>query len=156
MAEYKLYKVDKPRAEIVDAFLAELRNDDRRELLAIGSDVRKELEESIKFSAECWAAFTKDNEPIVIFGRTMLPERDGALIWCVGTDRLQDYWFPFLRQSRHILQVWANEYGTLFNAVAEFNTQHLRWLSWLGARFGEERKMNGEIFLPFTIESEDI
>ena len=156
MANYKLYKIVKAEKIVIDAFLAELREDDRRELFAIGNNVRKELEESINFSAECWAAFTDDDKPIVIFGRTMLPERDGALIWCVGTDRIEDYWYPFLRHSRNILRKWAEEYGTLFNVVAEFNNPHMRWLSWLGAKFGKEIEVNGETFLPFTIESEDI
>lgn len=156
MGNYKMYKINKPVAKVVEAFLTDLREDDRRELFAIGNDVKKELEESIKFSAECWAAFTEDNKPIVIFGRTMIPDRDGALIWCVGTDRIEDYWYPFLRHSRNILRKWAEEYGTLFNAVADFNTPHMRWLSWLGAKFGNEINVNGETFLPFTIEREDI
>lgn len=157
MAKYKIIKLNKADNDFVDKFLQDIREDDRRELFAMTEDIRREIMESITFSAECYAAVTEETaEPIVVFGRVMQPARDGALIWCLGTDKLQEYWFPFLRESRRILHGWAAEYDVLYNVVADFNTIHMRWLSWLGAKFHSSFDKNGATFIHFTIDKEDI
>lgn len=141
---------------IVAAELWELlREEDKREIAAYTNDGRKEVIDSLYMSDECWAAFTKQKrELIVAWGIRRVQGRSGRLIWCLGTYRMRDYWFPFSGQSRKLLWKWRRRYKVLYNAVALFNTQAIRWLEWCGATFQEPIDVAGEIFLPFEIREE--
>ena len=154
--KYKLIRVVRPFEALLDAFEGNIRPNDKRELLAANTSVREELEDSIHCAAECWVVVTEDDEPLVIFGRTPVVGHAGNLIWCIGTNKLQDFWFPFIRVSRKILRKWAHEHGVLYNAVGSFNTESMRWLSWLGASFGQTIEMGGEEFVCFELYEEDM
>lgn len=138
----------------------ELRDVDRREILAFTDDVEREVQESIDWSYELQYATTKDGRIIAIWG--VQPKRNDeglrthALIWCLGTDLIKRYTVSFAKESRAILQEWAKRYGSLYNMVGAFNDDAIRWLQWVGASFDASAKIikNEETFLPFVIHPE--
>lgn len=137
-----------------------LREVDRREILAFTDDVEQEVQESIDWSYELQYATTKDGRIIAIWGVQPKRNDEGArthsLIWCLGTDLIKRYTVSFAKESRAILQEWAKRYGSLYNMVGTFNDDAIRWLQWVGASFDASAKIikNGETFLPFVIHPE--
>lgn len=154
--QYRLKRISEPVDELLDAFEGNIRAADKKELLAISDSVRDEIKDSIICSEECWLAETENGDPIVIYGRTLVEGREGCLIWCLGTNKLKDYWRPFARESRKQLQLWAQEYGPLWNAVGVFNDEAIRWLEWCGATFGLDFPRGSETFRTFCICEGDL
>ena len=138
----------------------DLRDVDRREILAFTDDVGREVRESIEWSYELQYATTKDGSIIAVWGVQPKHTADWlgrhALIWCLGTDLIKRYTVSFAKESRTILHEWAKRYGSLYNMVGAFNDDAIRWLQWVGASFDASAKIikNGEIFLPFVIHPE--
>lgn len=153
---YLLFHMEKPSDAFLDAFEGNIRPNDRKELLAVNTTVKKELSESITGSEECYAVTTDTKEPLALFGRKKIEDYPGNLIWCVGTNRLREFWFPFIRESRKVLREWAHKHGVLYNAVGSFNTEAMRWLSWLGADFTSTVEIGGEDFFCFELREENI
>lgn len=56
----------------------------------------------------------------------------GGIVWLLGTDRLEDVWYAFAKESRRIIDILLEEYGSLENLVDVTNTKTIRWLKWLG------------------------
>jgi hypothetical protein len=52
--------------------------------------------------------------------------------WLVTTEDAPQYWRPFLRFSRKILDQFKTSYRVLTNVVDVENTASQRWLTWLG------------------------
>jgi len=148
---YRLIRIYEPTTAFLEAFSKNIREADKRELEALNTSIIDEIKDSITCSDECYAALTDDGEPIVVYGRTFVENRPGCLIWCLGTNKLKDYWRPFARESRKQLQYWAEKYGPLFNAVGAFNTEAIRWLDWCGATFGPDFIRGDELFRYFVI-----
>lgn len=162
---YTIWKLEWPEIlegeetySIAKELFENLREVDRREILAFTSDVEREVRESIDWSYELQYATTKNGQLIAVWGIQPKREKDAegcrnALIWCLGTDLVKKYAFSFAKESRRILQEWSRQYGMLFNMVGAFNTDAIHWLTWLGAAFDEQHKMaqGGEEFLPFII-----
>ncbi len=154
--KYIIKRISEPSDAFLRAFEGNIRDSDKRELLAYGSSVFDEIKDSIICSDECWAAETENGDPIVVYGRTKVEGQIGTLIWCLGTKRLKDYWRPFARESRKQVQQWAQEYGPLWNAAGVFNDDAIRWLSWCGATFGFDFQRGSEMFRSFCICEEEI
>lgn len=138
-----------------------LREVDRREILAFTDDVEREAQESIDWSYELQFATTKDGRIIAVWG--VQPKRNDegtqthALIWCLGTDLIKRYTVSFAKESKAILQEWAKRYGFLYNVVGAFNDDAIRWLQWVGAIIDVASAKiikNGETFRPFVIHPE--
>lgn len=140
---------------IADELYELLRGVERREIEALTDDVRKEVQESIFSSDECWAAFG-NGHLITVWGIRKVKGVVGRLIWCLSTSRIDEYWLSFAGRSRKILWEWVNRYGLLYNSVADFNRDSIRWLQWCGAAFGKAQVVNGVRFLPFSIEKGDM
>ena len=117
----------------------ELRDVDRREILAFTDDVGREVRESIEWSYELQYATTKDGRIIAVWGVQPKHTADWlgrhALIWCLGTDLIKRYAVSFAKESKAILEEWAWKYGPLCNMVGSFNEDAIRWLRWVGADF---------------------
>ena len=154
--KYIIKRISEPSDAFLSAFEGNIRDSDKRELIACGNSVYDEIKDSIICSDECWAAETETGEPIVVYGRTKVEGQIGTLIWCLGTKKLNDYWRPFARESRKQLQKWAEEHGPLWNAVGVFNEDAIRWLSWCGATFGFDFQRGSEMFRSFCICEGDL
>ncbi len=138
-----------------------LREADRREILAFTDDIEREVRESIDWSYELQYATTKDGRIIAVWGIQPKKKKEGlmsySLIWCLGTDHIKKYMVSFAKESRGILEEWARKYGPLCNMVGGFNEDAIHWLKWIGADFIHRGDMpevvtrGGEDFHPFVI-----
>lgn len=132
-------------------FEGALRDADRRELAAACGDAWTGIDTSILHSEVCYRVTGGKGQPIVLYGRSIVENAPGRLIWCVATEMMKPYEREFARVSRRILRDWADEFGILWNAVGEFNEPAIRWLKWCGAEFGKPLEMGGELFIRFYI-----
>jgi len=128
-----------------------LREDDKRELIAAEGSTEKAIRTSIESSEDCFAVTGEHGEPLVLYGKCVIENIPGRMIWCMATTELKPYEREFARVSRRILQGWAEEYGILWNAVGDFNEPAKRWLRWCGAEFGNPLVLSGELFIRFYI-----
>lgn len=87
-------------------------------------------------------------DPIAMFGVVGTKETGGSP-WMLASDELKGIRKTFLRECRPVVEGWLKEYGTLTNAVWSKNTEHIRWIRWLGFNFQGSHKINGETFLQF-------
>lgn len=135
------------------AIAAEMRKDDIVECeLATGSSPEEALRRGFNVSDECFTVEYRE-DPVLMFGR--LAEETTAIIWMLGTHRLDEIRRPFVRASRPMIQALAQGFDYLHNAVWEHNYTHLRWLGWCGAQFSNPIELpSGAHFVPFKIYSD--
>lgn len=115
-----------------------LRDQDAKELEALGVDPRPSLEHGLKHSTECLTVVV-DSSPCAMFGVVPHEGRFG-IIWLLGTDDLFKVSRRFLRESKHWLEHITKNYDLVGNVVHRGNTVSIRWLSWLGFTFLAEAK----------------
>lgn len=117
---------------MVPAFADNARAADVAECWALGRVLPGQAMLSGVRTGRAWAGFV-DDEPVCLFGvrTTSLLGREGVP-WMLGTDAVERYQVPFLRQCRPIVAGWRSEYDSLVNWVDERNTVAQRWLRWLG------------------------
>lgn len=108
-----------------------LRLADRREVIAhSGHGAKVGLEIALDSSDECWSVEYKD-EPIAMFGY-LLDSSNGANVWMLGSDKIQDIKWQFLRESKHWLNTIAKDFDRLWAVADVRNTTHANWYRWLG------------------------
>lgn len=94
-----------------------------------------------------------DGEPFCIFG---VSPRSVALghgsPWLLGTDKILQHQFAFLRKSGRMVDVMQARYPLLTNYVHEDNHVSKRWLKWLGFEVGDAVRLGlrGSKFHHFT------
>ena len=73
-------------------------------------------------------------------------------IWMVATDGIKGHAISILREARHWLTYWHEQYSLLVNQVECRNILHLRWLQLLGARVDPDADIrNGQQVLTFYL-----
>lgn len=138
---------------VAEELAADIRDIDRREILATTEDVYQEILASMQLSDMCYMGRAcEDNKLIAVWGIRKMSDRCGRLIWCLGTPKLEKFWLSFADKSKKIVTDWAEKYGVLFNAVGSFNRNSIRWLRWCGADFGKSVSVGKEEFIPFYIK----
>lgn len=136
-----------------------LRTEDRAEIAALsGKDPAALLVESVRVS---WEATTYRADgaliciggvaPLSLIGSTGVP-------WLMGTDLVPKHRRAFMRHSREAMPRWLARYPTLRNVVDARYAEAIRWLRWLGFRFGEPVIVGvaGLPFLPFEMEADRV
>ena len=131
-----------------------LRAADRREVeAASGLDPAQALRAGLERSQEPLVAI-EAGRPIAMFGVVpALPEALVGAPWMLGTDRVAARGLAVARASRPWLHRIGEGFRLLTNYVHHENELHIRWLSWLGAEFGERERWGaaGDYFWRFTI-----
>jgi hypothetical protein len=61
----------------------------------------------------------------------------GGIVWLLGTDKLEDVWYSFAKESKRLADLLLDEYGSLENLVDASNKKTIRWLKWLGFSFDD-------------------
>lgn len=153
MRDYGNARVRPARSDDAVALAPKLRAADLAEIDArSGRSPLTVLLEGILFSKRCFAVELKSGEVVALFGVAPSDEPRLGLVWMLGSDRLLDIRFTFLRHSREWLRELSRGYSVLGNFVDERNTVHVAWLRWLGFRFLSRAPMgrNGETFLEFV------
>ena len=78
---------------------------------------------------------------------TLLSDR--AYLWLYTTDHMKEYVFTFVRQSQRAVSEMLEEFPIIVGHCAITSPKSMRWLRWLGAKFGDPQ---GPV-IPFTIEA---
>jgi len=73
-----------------------------------------------------------------------------AYLWSISTDKVEEHKFLFVRYSQRMIEMIQKEYPTIIGHVGP-NDKAIRWLRWLGAKFGEPTEKG----IPFVIERKD-
>lgn len=128
-----------------------LRLDDRKEAEAIGHNAVDALKLGYENSIECYSVFNKDNLIVGMFGYSLM-ELNGlsAVVWFLGSDEIEKYPIPFIREGKKFINKLKNNYK-IFNLVYSENKTHIEYIKRLGLVVDEtqEIQINGEVFHPF-------
>jgi hypothetical protein len=118
--------------------------------LAMLSSVDQEtMQRTMSNSSRVWIGFN-DDAILCAFGLippTMLSNR--AYLWLYTTHHMTEHVFVFIRHSQRMVQEMLQEFPVIVGHGTTDAPRSLRWLHWLGAKFGEPQGR----FLPFTIEA---
>jgi hypothetical protein len=107
------------------------------------------MKRSMVNSSQVWVGI--DNDKVLAIWGLIPPTlmSDRAYLWLFTTKDFAGHEFILIRHSQRAMQVMLEEFPTIIGHGVVGATQSLRWLRWLGAKFGEPC---GE-FLPFTIKA---
>ena len=89
-----------------------------------------------------------DGDIVCVFGvapPTLIS--DSAMLWLWATDKVKDHEFIFVRRSQIIVKELLTQYSKLRGMCVRESTRSIRWVKWLGGKFGEPI---GD-FVPFVI-----
>lgn len=128
-----MVKVTVRSAEYGDghAILPNLREADKMEMEAATGDVSGQtLEAGIKDCDECWIMEIED-ETIAIYGYRA-SEGKSAYVWLMGTDKINDVSWQFLRSTRNTTNYVADKFDSLWSLADIRNTKHQEWYEWMG------------------------
>jgi hypothetical protein len=139
-----------------DALTLVLRAADRAEVEALtGRNPREVLVESVRASSKAWAGLA-DGKLVCLFGVAPLTLTGiTGLPWLLGSDDVCTYSRQFLRRNRAYVREMLADFPVLRNVVDARNAVSIRWLKWLGFRFGEPMPMGVQNlpFIPFQMEA---
>jgi hypothetical protein len=132
----------------VDWLAPRLRRADLNEIAAYtGTTAKDALIHGYEHSIKCFTGVC-DDKPFIMFGASPVQEDVGS-VWLLGTDDLLKARIPFLRQSKHWVNVLHEDFPLLFNYVDARNSVHIRWLKWLDFKFINLHGSFGVGQLPF-------
>lgn len=71
--------------------------------------------------------------------------------WMLASDLLKEIRKPFVRECKGYLEEMSKDYPYLYNIAWTKNTEHIRWLKWLGFDFKVPKQMgpDGEFYIEF-------
>lgn len=140
-----VYEVVEPTPEQVEQFISDLRDDDRREVEALGAPVSQAIHVSIEGSQYLRAAIVEDGKVAALWGlaaSTILSTK--ARPWCLTSNAIEGHTKDFLKQSRHEVRHMLEAYPHLSNFVDARYTGAVKWLRWLGFTITETRELGPE------------
>ncbi len=73
---------------------------------------------------------TYNNNVSAVFG--CIPCMGHGVPWLLGTEKIDDMWITFARESRRFIKAMLNQHGYLTNYVDTRNTKSIEWLKWCG------------------------
>ena len=129
-----------------------LRLSDQREIIAgTGLSPDDALSMSVRISDKCWVGWD-DDVPIAIFGCRDSSDECGtsANVWLLGTDRIKDVSWQFLRKSKEMMDCVSHDFDMLWAVSDSRNKVHQKWYEWLGFTI-EQTLLVGPYSLPFII-----
>ena len=100
----------------------------------------------IQRSAPLWAGFV-DGEFVCTWGLippTLMSDR--AYLWLHVTPALEGNEFAFVRHSQVVIEEMLKDYPIIWGETLAENTRAIRWLRWLGAKFGEPNEVGVRSF----------
>jgi hypothetical protein len=127
-----------------------MRRADVRELQALGHAPLDSMRRGIILSRRCFTTLY-DGVPVLMFGVVDDMEAPGIFgsIWMLGTDDLTKVRRPLVKHGKEILAQVAQGYTHVGNGVASFNTEHIRWLKWMGFSFYNKFQVGSVEFQSF-------
>ena len=142
------------RAEDAEYIIDNIREDDRKELAAIGLSASDGIRMSVENSTYLYTGLDRDNNPAFVLGTAVTPS--GAMIWLLGTDAIDREPKTFLLNSRPVLDLMFEITGvkTIYNYVWKGNKVHIKWLKWLGFHLHEHEEGPLKDFIFFYMTKE--
>lgn len=130
-------KVRAANIEDADKLAPLLRRDDIEEIkAAVGAEPLAVLKQGMIISDPCYTVLDMEDSPLAVFGVIGDSCRPSVgRIWLLGSDRLVQYSYTFLRYSREWIEKLHESYPTLWNYIDARNEVHIRWLKWCGFTF---------------------
>lgn len=153
-------RVDYRRAQVEDvrALFPYLRKEDLQEIAAAGMTSYGALLEGFEApGAEVYTVtYRATGEVMAMFGAA--PHSlagDEAVIWLLGTRRIDECAFEYLRTGRRYLKYILSRYRKVYNYVDGRSGKSVRFLKLLGFKFIPERNMpvRETVFLYFEKEA---
>ena len=138
------------RSEIGDgaSLFPNLREADKREIIAgTGALLQDTLDDGIRTSEECWTVVLED-EPIAIYGYRDTDD-GSAYIWMLGSDKILDIRWQFLRATKNTINQIIKKYESLWSLSYAKNTVHSDWYKWAGFKIMKTIDI-GPFNLPFN------
>jgi hypothetical protein len=129
-----------------------LREHDKKDVKAAGLEPHRALLDGYIYSSDLRTICLPDGTPAAMFGVAPI-KADGlniGSIWLLGTDELVKYRWKFLRESRYWLRHMSVGFDLLCNCVHRDNTEHIRWIRWLGFSFLRHTESHGEPIIEFA------
>lgn len=108
---------------------------------------KKTMDFCLLMSTAIWAGFI-DGELACIWGvipPTLMSNQ--AYLWLYTTDVIKEHQFVLIRHSQRVMEEILKEYSSVVGHAIIGSDKSIRWLKWLGAKFGPPQ---GEA-LPFRI-----
>lgn len=140
-------------ASDVEQLIANLRKEDKAEILAYSDDIAGTITHALQHSA--WArAAEVDGELACLFGVgpvSMLSE--SGVPWMLGTDVMNRNKRSVITFGKQYIQAMLNEYPHLWNMVHAENKRSIKWLKRLGFTIHEAQPFgpNNAMFHPFEM-----
>lgn len=102
----------------------------------LDEDGQKTMDFCLLMSVTIWGCFV-DDKPICIYGvipPTLMSRQ--AYLWLYTTDYLKEHQFVLVRHSQMVIQEILKEYPSICGHAIMGADKSIRWLKWLGAKFG--------------------
>tara|TARA_R100000654_G_scaffold19787_1_gene40239 strand:- start:19 stop:471 length:453 start_codon:yes stop_codon:yes gene_type:complete len=109
-----------------------LRESDVLELEAMSVKPRTALTHGY-LNGECHTGMCEDTV-ICMYG--VVPDKHGARIWMLSREGIEKHALPVSRITRGEVKRFSQKHTVLYNVVDERNKIIIRWLKWLGFKFG--------------------
>ena len=130
------------------ALYERMRVEDMLECIGLGVHPRVACEQSYELSEKCYSIKTRDYMLIASFGVCPTDDPKVGCAWLLGTDLMPTIKKTFVKHSKEYLDELMGDYDYLTNIVSMNNKLSVRWLTWLGAEFGES---HGSAYRRFII-----
>lgn len=106
------------------------------------------MEFCLKMSVVIWAGFIDGGLACIwgIIPPTLMSYQ--AYLWLYTTDLIKEHQFILVRHSQIAIEEILKEYPSIVGHAIMGSDKSIRWLRWLGARFGEPQGAA----IPFRIE----
>lgn len=103
------------------------------ELDAVG---KQTMEFCLKMSVTIWAGFINDALAGIwgVIPPTLLSAQ--AYLWLYSTDVMAEHEFRLVRHSQLVIEGILEEYQSIVGHAVIGSDRSIRWLKWLGAKFG--------------------
>jgi hypothetical protein len=105
------------------------------------------MADSLRISNTIWIGKV-DGELACVWG-VVLPTimSDRAYLWLWTTEKIKEHPFVFVRRAQIVVAELLKEYSVVVGHTVVGARNSIRWLKWLGAKFGEP---DGDL-IPFQI-----
>src|SRR5262245_24568769 len=107
----------------------------------------KTMDFFLSMSTEIWAGYI-DDELACIWG-VVPPSLMSfqAYLWLYTTDVIKEHQFVLVRHSQMVIEELLKDYTSIVGHAIVGSDKSIRWLKWLGAKFGEPQGSG----IPFRI-----
>ena len=129
------------------ALYENMRVEDMLECIGLGVHPRVACEQSYHLSDKCYSIKTHDYRLIASFGVCPTEDPKVGCAWLLGTDLMPTIKKTFIKHSFEYLDELMGDYDCLTNHVSMNNKLSVRWLTWLGAEFGESHGVDYRRFI---------